>query len=212
MTDISRFDRARARLLAGWRNRALGFQGDRVRARRRGQYRDRLWRISAGARGVERCSRPRFRLSIRCPTFCQCGSAATLLLIAANTISWLVAVSGSYVMNSSITFAAETGRKLRWRAYFAFVLSGVAGWLANTATLLVAAEDPAVARVARQGRRDSGKLRGELLALAFRRVPGAEAAAGRRVKQTLKAHCAALARPSARREIRASAAAGSSVA
>ena len=72
--------------------------------------------------------------------FCQCGSAATLTLIAANTISWLVAVTGSYIMNSSITFAAESGRKLMWRAYFTFVLSGVAGWLANTATLLVAAE------------------------------------------------------------------------
>jgi putative flippase GtrA len=43
-------------------------------------------------------------------------------------------------MNSSITFAAESGRKLRWRAYLAFVVSGIAGWLANTATLLVAAE------------------------------------------------------------------------
>ncbi len=72
--------------------------------------------------------------------FCQCGNEATVSLIAANTVSWLVAVTGSYVMNSSITFAAESGRKLRWRAYFAFVASGVAGWLANTATLLVAAE------------------------------------------------------------------------
>jgi putative flippase GtrA len=61
-------------------------------------------------------------------------------LIAANTGSWIVAVSGSYVMNSSITFAAESGRQLKWRAYVAFVASGVAGWLANTATLLVAAE------------------------------------------------------------------------
>jgi putative flippase GtrA len=43
-------------------------------------------------------------------------------------------------MNSTITFAAESGRKLRWRAYFAFVASGIAGWVANTATLLVAAE------------------------------------------------------------------------
>ena len=43
-------------------------------------------------------------------------------------------------MNSSITFAAESGRELRWRAYFAFVASGVAGWLTNTAALLVAAE------------------------------------------------------------------------
>ena len=71
---------------------------------------------------------------------CECGNAATISLIAANTISWIVAVSGSYIMNSSITFAAESGRKLRWRAYFAFVASGIAGWIANTATLLVAAE------------------------------------------------------------------------
>ena len=39
--------------------------------------------------------------------------------------AWLVAVTGSYVMNSSVTFAAESGRKLRWRAYAAFVVSGV---------------------------------------------------------------------------------------
>jgi len=72
--------------------------------------------------------------------FCRCGEPATVSLIAANTVSWIVAVSGSYVLNSSITFAAESGRQLKWRAYFAFVLSGIAGWLANTATLLVAAE------------------------------------------------------------------------
>jgi len=61
-----------------------------------------------------------------------------LPLIAANLLSWLVAVSGSYVMNSYVTFAAESGRRLRWRAYGTFVASGVAGWLANTATLVVA--------------------------------------------------------------------------
>jgi putative flippase GtrA len=43
-------------------------------------------------------------------------------------------------MNSTFTFAAESGRRLRWGAYLAFVVSGIAGWLANTATLLVAAE------------------------------------------------------------------------
>jgi putative flippase GtrA len=46
----------------------------------------------------------------------------------------MVAVSGSYLLNSIITFAAETGRKLRWSAYFIFVASGL-GWLANTAAL-----------------------------------------------------------------------------
>jgi putative flippase GtrA len=49
-----------------------------------------------------------------------------------------VAVSGSYVMNCFITFAAESGRQLRWRAYGAFVASGVVGVIANTTVLVVA--------------------------------------------------------------------------
>jgi putative flippase GtrA len=68
------------------------------------------------------------------------GSPETLLLIAANMSSWLVAVTGSYIMNSSITFAAESGRKLRWRAYAAFVVSGTAGLIANTLTLIFGAQ------------------------------------------------------------------------
>jgi putative flippase GtrA len=62
-----------------------------------------------------------------------------LPLIPANVLAWLVAVSASYVMNSYITFAAESGRQLRWRAYGAFVASGVAGVIANTTVLVVAA-------------------------------------------------------------------------
>src|SRR5215813_8717131 len=50
-----------------------------------------------------------------------------LPLIPANVLAWLVAVSGSYVMNCFITFAAESGRQLRWRAYGAFVAFGVVG-------------------------------------------------------------------------------------
>jgi putative flippase GtrA len=60
-----------------------------------------------------------------------------LALIPANVLAWAVAVSGSYVMNSFITFAAESGRQLRWRAYGAFVASGIAGVIANTATLVI---------------------------------------------------------------------------
>ena len=59
-------------------------------------------------------------------------------LIPANVLAWLVAVSGSYVMNSFVTFAAESGRELTWRAYGAFVVSGIAGVITNTATLVVA--------------------------------------------------------------------------
>jgi putative flippase GtrA len=71
---------------------------------------------------------------------CACGSSETILLIGANITSWLIAVTGSYIMNSSITFAAESGHQLLWRTYFAFVLSGIAGLIANTAGLVFAAQ------------------------------------------------------------------------
>jgi putative flippase GtrA len=73
-------------------------------------------------------------------TLCHCGNATTVLLVAANVISWSVAISCSYVMNSSITFAAESGRKLRWRHYATFVVAGLVGLVANTATLVFAAQ------------------------------------------------------------------------
>jgi putative flippase GtrA/SAM-dependent methyltransferase len=71
---------------------------------------------------------------------CGCGSPESILLIGANITSWLIAVTGSYIMNSSFTFAAESGRQLRWRVYFTFVLSGIAGLIANTAALVFAAQ------------------------------------------------------------------------
>src|SRR5271169_7237023 len=58
-----------------------------------------------------------------------------LPIITANTLAWIVAVSGSYVMNSTITFAAESGRRLDFKSYFAFALSQVAGFLGNTLTV-----------------------------------------------------------------------------
>ena len=59
-------------------------------------------------------------------------------LVPANILSWIVAVSFSYVMNSNFTFAAESGRKLRWKDYGTFVASGVVGLVASTATLVLA--------------------------------------------------------------------------
>jgi putative flippase GtrA len=56
-------------------------------------------------------------------------------IILANLISWFIAVTGSYVMNSMTTFAAESGRKLRLRSYATFLLAQVAGLVANTATV-----------------------------------------------------------------------------
>jgi putative flippase GtrA len=70
---------------------------------------------------------------------CACTSRDTLVLIASNVTAWGVAVSGSYAMNSFITFAAESGRRLRWWDYGAFVASGILGAVANTSALVIAA-------------------------------------------------------------------------
>jgi putative flippase GtrA len=61
-----------------------------------------------------------------------------LPLVPANLLAWIVAVSGSYVLNSLITFSAEPGRRLTRRAYVSFVASGVAGLISNTLTLWLA--------------------------------------------------------------------------
>ena len=53
--------------------------------------------------------------------------------------AWLIAVSGSYVMNSMTTFSAETGGKLRLKDYAGFVGSGVVAVIATTTTVVVAA-------------------------------------------------------------------------
>jgi putative flippase GtrA len=64
----------------------------------------------------------------------------TSSLVAANVLGWAVGVSGSYVLNSFITFAKESGRQLTLRAYGTFVASGILGVVANTATLVMAAQ------------------------------------------------------------------------
>jgi putative flippase GtrA len=72
--------------------------------------------------------------------WCACTTPDAILLVASNLVAWAVAVSGSYVMNSFITFAAESGRKLRWLDYGTFVASGILGVIANTTALVIAAQ------------------------------------------------------------------------
>lgn len=62
---------------------------------------------------------------------------ATSSLVCANVLSWMVAVTGSYVLNAFITFESE--RPLRLRPYAMFVAAGIAGLTSNTASLLVLA-------------------------------------------------------------------------
>jgi putative flippase GtrA len=61
-----------------------------------------------------------------------------LPIIAANVLSWTVAVSSSYVLNSMITFSVESRRELSVRTYVTFVVAQLAGFFANTTTILVA--------------------------------------------------------------------------
>lgn len=60
-----------------------------------------------------------------------------LTLVLSNVLAWLVAVSASYVMNTMITFRAESGRILRLRDYLSFAASGTLGVFAATTTLVV---------------------------------------------------------------------------
>ena len=57
-------------------------------------------------------------------------------LVPSNVVAWLVAVSGSYVMNTLITFRHESGRILRREDYLKFVASGILGVFAATTTLV----------------------------------------------------------------------------
>ena len=61
-------------------------------------------------------------------------------IILANPTAWLIAVSNSYTMNSMITFAAETGRRLNVKAYITFMLTQVGGLIANTTTVFIVSQ------------------------------------------------------------------------
>jgi putative flippase GtrA len=139
MSPVFRYGHIRARLLVAWRNRALSLKA--IAFGLVGVVNTVVdYCVFLLARAAFDSSAAAFAAFASFAALCKCGGAPTFALIAANTISWIVAVTGSYVMNSFVTFAAETGGKLRWRAYFTFVVSGIAGWIANTATLLVLAE------------------------------------------------------------------------
>ena len=59
-----------------------------------------------------------------------------LPIIPANLISWCVAVTNSYVLNSMITFAKESGGRLNVKSYLGFAATQVGGLIANTITVV----------------------------------------------------------------------------
>src|SRR5260370_41212358 len=105
-----------------------------VRGRGMGGWRRRALRLKAASFAVIGVLNTLIDLSV----FLTAYNVFDVPLIPANVIAWMVAVSGSYVMNCFITFAAESGLQLRLRAYGAFILSGVAGGFADTAPLVCA--------------------------------------------------------------------------
>jgi len=113
MTLTASFDRLRCRLVRAWRARAVSLKA-----------------VSFAMIGV-------VNTLVDLGVFLAAYNLLGVPLVPANVMAWLVAVSGSYAMNSCITFAAESGGRLAWRPYGAFVASGVAGVITNTVTLVV---------------------------------------------------------------------------
>ena len=139
MNLITRLHAIRLRLLGGWRNRALSLKA--LSFALIGVINTSVdYCVFLLARAALARSAAAVSLFDSVSASCRCADPTTVSLIAANMMSWIVAVTGSYILNSSITFAAESGRKLRWRSYAIFLASGVVGWLANTAMLVFAAQ------------------------------------------------------------------------
>src|ERR1700692_2468344 len=94
MTHLSLYERARARLLAGWRARAVSFKA--LAFALGGVVNTAIdYCVFLIARAALDRSPAAFALFGSLSDFCQCGNAATISLIAANTMSWIVDVSGS---------------------------------------------------------------------------------------------------------------------
>ena len=60
---------------------------------------------------------------------------AHLPLVASNVISWAIAVTCSYAMNTKITFSQETGGALSIKRYLRFAASGIFGMIVATTVL-----------------------------------------------------------------------------
>jgi putative flippase GtrA len=60
-----------------------------------------------------------------------------LPLVASNVVAWAVAVTGSYAMNTKITFGKETGGALSVGHYLRFAASGILGVTVATTVLVI---------------------------------------------------------------------------
>jgi putative flippase GtrA len=139
MIPASPYDWARAKLVEAWRGRALSLKA--ISFALIGLINTVVdYSVFLLARLAFDSSQTALSAFALAADWCRCGSADTFALVAPNIVAWGVAVTGSYLLNSSITFAAETGRQFRWRDYATFVASGIVGLFTNTATLVIAAQ------------------------------------------------------------------------
>src|SRR6516165_1772676 len=154
MMHISLYERARIWVLAGWRNRAVSFKAVVYAL------------VGVVNTVVDYC------------LFLVAHSVLGLPLVAANALSWIIAVSNSYTLHSTITFAAESGRRLRWSTYFTFVASGIRRMVCQYCGAPGRRRGPAFAGVAGKAASRHGELRCELFNVTLRRVPRAPQFAG----------------------------------
>ena len=111
----ARLENLRARLTLAWRERAVSLKA-----------------LSFATVGV-------INTAVDAAVFFLMLGFVTGSLVVANVTAWLIAVTGSYVMNSFTTFSAETGGRLRLRDYAGFVGSGLVAVVATTTTVVIAA-------------------------------------------------------------------------
>lgn len=111
-----RLETLRVRLAAAWRNRAVALKA-----------------LSFATVGL-------INTAVDATIFFLMLAFVTPSLVLANVTGWLIAVTGSYVMNSLTTFSAETGGALRLKDYAGFVGSGLIAVTATTLTVVAAAQ------------------------------------------------------------------------
>jgi putative flippase GtrA len=116
MQRPSPLEHLRARLIGAWRERAVSLKA-----------------LSFATVGL-------INTAVDAAIFFLMLGFVTTSLIVANVTAWLIAVTGSYVMNSLTTFSAETGGQLRLKDYAGFVGSGLVAVTATTLTVVAAAQ------------------------------------------------------------------------
>jgi hypothetical protein len=160
MTRASRFDSARAMLLDAWRNRGVSVKA--LSFAMIGVVNTLVdYGVFLLARAVLSGSSAGLFAIGSLNDFCQCSDATTTTLVVANLISWSIAVTGSYIMNSAIALERLFDLRGLRRCRIARQHRDASVRRGNSA----------VAGVAGESGRNSGELSRQLLDFALCRLP-----------------------------------------